>query len=361
MDSGIREVLSIPSLQDPDVTNWRAQSILNADNKSEIQREYSYGPFGPMSSMKDYICRTWDLNRSEDFFAPPLPPLPRHRNADPWLAFALFSLAKATSSVDTARNAVSRATRRGGYGRRRRGTDEITARVVEEARDYVVSNMGPDALERYKAGAESRRRDEERWNKEKETYEWRYEDNLRRREREGSGDRRRSRFRSPVGRSPSRYRQRSRSRPRPHDCERRAPSVNRRSSPPPHPSLQRDRPVDQPAYFGAATNQFSEYAIETPNLVNDPPGATFDERLGLREEAVQLLGVQEEYYEAVRRKMLARYMARVQMYEKKVIQIWKRVADGEGTRYERGDGRRGRGDKGRERETRDGRRRYDDR
>jgi len=357
MDSGIRETLRIPSPQDPDVTNWRNQKILNADNKSEIQSEYSYGPFGPMSSMKDYICRTWDLNRSEDFFAPPLPPLPRHRNADPWLAFALFSLAKATSSVDTARNAVRKLTRRGGHGRRRRGTDEITARVVEEARDYVVSNMGPDVLERSKAGAESRRRDEERWNKEKETYEWRYEDNLRRREREGSGDRRRSRLRSPVGRSPSRYRPRSRSRPRPRDRERRATSVNRRSSPPPHPSLQRSRPVEQSTYRGATTDHFSEYAIETPNLVTDPPGATFDERLGLRHEAVQLLSAQEEYYEAVRRKMLARYMARVQMYEIKVIETGKRVAGEERTRYNRDDGRRGKGDRSRERETRDGRRR----
>ena len=165
MDSGVRQVLSIPSPQDPDVMNWMNRNI----DKSEIQSEYSYGPFGPMSSMEDYICRTWGLNRSEDFFAPPLTPLPRHRNADPRLAFALFSLAKATSCVDTARNAVSRATRRGGHGRRRRIVDEITARHVEEARDYVVKNMEPDALERYKASAESRRRDEDRGNMEKGT------------------------------------------------------------------------------------------------------------------------------------------------------------------------------------------------
>ena len=210
-----------------------------------------------------------------------------------------------------------------------------------------------------------------RWNRYKHEYEEDYYDLLRRYGRQGNewgtrsisrrdsrDDRLCSRLRSPAGRSPNRYRPRSRSRPRPRDRERRAPSVNKRSSPPPHPSLQRSRPVEQPAYRGATTEHFSGYAIETPDLVADPPGATFDEQLELRDEAVQLLGAQEGYYEAVRREMLSRYMARVQMYETKVIETRKRVAGEERTRYNRDDEGRGRGKRGRERETRDSRRRF---
>ena len=331
---------------------------------SELQSAYAPNSlFAPMDDLQTYILSTWDLRHPHDFFTPPLPYQEVYRFSDPWLIFALFSLAK-TTLLDTARKALREVLTRDEH------EGEVTARDVQEARDHVIKNMEPQDLQRYNnVTVPGLRRDEVRWNRYKHEYEEDYHDLLRRYGRQGnewgtrslsrrcSRDyRRRSRLRSPAGRSPSRYRPRSRSRPRPRDRERRAPSVNRRFSPPPHPSLQRSRPVDEPAYRGAITDHFSEYAIEMPDLVADPPGATFDEKLGLRDEAVQVLGAQEEYYEAVRRKMLSRYMARVQKYEREVIQIRKRVAGGEGTRYERDDGRRGRGNRGHERETRDGRR-----
>ena len=331
---------------------------------SELQSAYAPNSlFAPMDDLQTYILNTWDLRHPHDFFTPPLPYQEVYRFSDPWLIFALFSLAK-TTSIDTARKALREVLTRDEH------EGEVTARDVQEARDYVIKNMKPEDLQRYNnITVPGLRRDEVRWNRYKHEYEEDYHDLLRRHGRQGNewgtrsisrrdsrDDRLCSRLRSPAGRSPNRYRPRSRSRPRPRDRERRAPSVNRRFSPPPHPSLQRSRPVDEPAYRGAITDHFSEYAIEMPDLVADPPGATFDEKLGLRDEAVQVLGAQEEYYEAVRRKMLSRYMARVQKYEREVIQIRKRVAGGEGTRYEKDDGRRGRGNRGHERETRDGRR-----
>ncbi|KAI4925681.1 hypothetical protein J4E85_007560 [Alternaria conjuncta] len=241
---------------------------------SELQSAYAPNSlFAPMDDLETYIRGTWDLRHPHDFFTPPLPFLEEYRFSDPWLIFALFSLAK-TTSLDMARKALREVLTRDEH------EGEVTARDVQEARDYVIKNMEPGDLQRYNnVTVPGLRRDE------------------------------------------------------------------------------RSRPVEQPAYRDAASDHVSDYAIETPNLVADPPGATFDEQLGLRDEAVQLLGAQEEYYEAVRRKMLSRYTARVQKYEREVIQIRKRVAGGEGTRYNGDDERRGRGNRGHEREIRDGRRR----
>ena len=332
---------------------------------SELQDAYADNSlFDAMSDMNEYILSTWSLSHTRDFFAPPLPQQELYRCDDPWLIFALFSLAKTTSNVQMARKALRVVLTRDEH------EGEVTARDVQEARDYVVKNMEPEALQRYNNILPGLRRDEVRWNRYKHEYEKIYHDLLRRCGRQGNewgtrsisrrgsrDDRRRSRPRSPAARSPSRYRPRSRSPPRPRGRERSASIIDERPIPPPQPSFQRSRPAEPPANRGAKIDHFNEYAIETPDLVADPPGATFDEQLVLRDEAVQLLGAQEEYYEAVRRKMLSRYMERVQKYEREVIQIRKRVAGGEGTRYERDDGRRGRGDRGHERENRDGRRR----
>ena len=337
---------------------------------SQIQSDYDGATFyNAMTDMQDIIRDRWDLINPMDFFAPPLPPQPRYRNDDPWLIRALFLLVKTSRSLGTARDALNVVLARRAQERLDRQADEVSAEDVYEARNDIIENMSRDALRLHEDFAPKLRRDEERWKRQRGYYERDYTDYLRdMKEREGEerdrhrgsrsvprgnrNDRRRSRMRSPT-----RYRQRSRSPPRPRDRERRASMIDERPIPPPQPSFQRSRPVEHSANHGATTDHFNEHAIKTPNFEAEPPGATFDEQLELRDEAAQLLGAQEEYYEAVRRKMLSRYMARVQMYEKKVIETRKRVAGGERTRGSRDDEGRGRGRRGHGREIRDGRRR----
>jgi len=297
-----------------------------------------------MTEMKRYVLSTWNLNETLDLLTPPLFPQPSYRARDPWLTFALFSLAKATPSLDTAREAVLVVVRRNEHA------DQVTLNDIEDARDDVVRHMEPEVFGRYQTNAPVLGCDEVRWNVGKGEYEGIYESMPQKRNRERSerGSRPMSRRESrdvrwrshlgrPMGRSTRPNRQRSRSPARPSRRETRTSSIREPIIPPPQPSSQRGRSADQPAFRGSATHHVNEYAIDLPTLVADPPGATFNEKLGLRDEAVQLFGAQEEYYEAVRRKMLVQYMARAQMYEKRVIEIRKRVAGEERTRYNRDD------------------------
>ena len=323
-----------------------------------------------MESLREY----WgNLRSPEDFFTPPLPAQPISVIAARPFFEALCNLAKYTAFVIPHR--IEHARKELFETLRRRAVDErkdiisndITVHDIvetwqrvkrekeeQDAFELAYENEAQDGHETVNIPGDDRRRRSRSFELDERDNGRRSRDGVRHLRRED----RRSRSRVPMDRSPRRYRQRSRNQPHPRGHESRTRSIDEPPIPPSQPPIRSaTRAIAHPLHYGSSDNHLSEYAIDMPSLSAQPPGASFDEQVELRDGAMQLFAAQEQYYEAVRRKLLARYEARVQMYEKNVIQIQKRVAGGEGSRYERDDERRDRIFRGHGRESRDGRRR----
>jgi hypothetical protein len=69
------------------------------------------------------------------------------------------------------------------------------------------------------------------------------------------------------------------------------------------------------------------HQINLDQWLADPPGSNFDDQIALRNEHIEVYEEQEEYYEILRHKMLARYMKKLTKFQQRRIEVVKEIAE----------------------------------